>query len=117
MSENNSYQQNSRWHVSREIPMSGLVAILVQTAFFIWWLGSLAGTVNGLVISNAKLEIEVKALAATVIVPTALSVSRIETLNSRVFAMESQLREVAEKLAEVKNEQLRRTPFIPRKPQ
>ena len=105
------------WHVGREISLPGLMALLVQTAAFVWWLGSLSATVTGLVSANTKLESEVKALATTVTVPTALSAARIETLNSRMFTLENQLRDVTTELAAVRNEQARRTPFIPQKRQ
>jgi hypothetical protein len=105
------------WHIGREVSLPGLVALLAQTAAFVWWLASLSGTVTGLVLANAELKSEVKTLAANVTVPTALSAARIETLNSRMFTLETQLRDLTAELAAVRNEQARRTPFIPQKRQ
>jgi outer membrane murein-binding lipoprotein Lpp len=105
------------WHIGREVSLPGLVALLAQTAAFVWWLGSLSATVTGLVSANAKLEAEVKALSTNVTVPTALSAARIETLNSRMSTLENQLCDVSTELNAVRNEQARRTPFIPQKRQ
>jgi len=105
------------WRIGRELSLPGAAGLAIQTGFFIWWLATLSSTVTGLVTANAKLEAEVNALSSTVVVPTALSAARIETVSARVFILESQMRDLAADLAKVKNEQERRTQYIPRKPQ
>jgi hypothetical protein len=30
---------STRWHVGKEIPIIGIVAIAIQTATFVWWAG------------------------------------------------------------------------------
>lgn len=103
--------------MSRDIPLSALIVIGVQTVGFIWWLATLNATVSNIVTSQTDTKAELKVLTANVATPVALSAARIETLNSRLFMLEGQLREISLEIQVIKNEQARRTPYIPKKAQ
>lgn len=98
------------WHLDRALSLPGLLALITQTVGLVWWLASLNTTVTGLVTANTKLELKVEALSANVTTPVALNAARIETLNSRHFILEEQIRQITIELQTVKNELTRRSP-------
>lgn len=105
------------WHADRGIPVSTLLTLGVQTVALVVWLASLNEKVNTVVTNQAKTELAVKALASNVTTPVALNAARLETMNARLFTLEDQVRQAATELQAVKNEQARRTPYIPKRPQ
>lgn len=112
------------WHMGREISLPGVAALFIQTIAVVWWLAGLSYTVNqarsDVVRLEAKIiavEIKVDALTDSMKVPAALNAAKITVLEAQVLAMEQRVRDVLTELHAVRAEQLRRTPFIPQKPQ
>ena len=114
---NESEGRGNRWHVDRGISLSSILMLGVQTVALVVWLASLNEKVNTLVTNQGKTELEVKTLAANVTTPVALNAARLETMNSRLFTLEDQLRQVNNDLQAVRTEQARRTPYIPKRAQ
>lgn len=56
MTEENVGGSNNRWRISKEIPLTVVVVIIIQTAAFVWALATHSNTLGTLVQTVAKAE-------------------------------------------------------------
>jgi hypothetical protein len=75
----------TRWHVGKEIPILGLVAIAIQTATFVWWAGGQSERLGQL-----ERQFEVQRVRVE-----AIDLSRAG-MDGRVIRLEEQTRQVYE---------------------
>lgn len=108
MSEYNG-ENRRQWSLTREVPVTLIIMVAIQTGGFIWWLASLSAKVDEGVKTTARLEARLEVLSNST--PSAL-------LNgARMTALDVELERLRSRVDAIQQEQQRRAPFIPRKAQ
>lgn len=99
--------ERRKWHLAKEIPVTLLVMVAIQTGGFIWWLASLSAKVEEGIKTTARLEARVEGIASS---------SPQQLLNTaKIAGLEIDLERLRVRLDSIQLEQQRRAPFIPHK--
>lgn len=104
---------NRRWHIGKEIPVSVLMVLILQTVGVVWWARGLTAEVGTARAEIADIKIEVKELRVEVSggrTTPAINAANIAALEKKVITLEL-------RLDRVQDEQIARTPFIPKRSQ
>jgi hypothetical protein len=101
-------QERRKWHVGKEIPVTVILALALQTGGFVWWLASLSAKVEETGRTIARLEAQIAGMSQ-VTTQSILNAAEIASVRIEQARMKAQL-------DSVQVEQQRRAPFIPRSP-
>lgn len=97
----------NEWRLGKEVPLSLIFGLFVQTGAFVWWMAALSATVNLTAAQSIKTDVRIAAIetqinqfTTTVTAPAAVSAQKVTSL-------ESEVREIRLRLDTVQLEQAR----------
>ena len=98
-----------QWHVGKEIPVVLIIAMILQTMGFVWWLATLSSTVSYQTVEITKMNVRLETISASAIGAdrtVAINRSDLETLRRDVLELKQRLSSI-EALAVERGPQIR----------
>ena len=92
-------EDKRRWHIGKEIPISVLGFMLIQTILLVIWLTGVARDASDAKTETVSLRAEVKNLVA----PLAVNAARVEIISAQLARLEAQVESLRQDQARYRN--------------
>lgn len=96
------------WHISKNVPVALLFAILMQTAGVVWWASSMAAKVNNNAVAIEEKQVSLRAITETNS-DIALALNRLtvtmENVNRQLLDTRATQKQFAADISEIKQNQ------------